>query len=131
MKKMPLGGIKLKQDMICPGPLMEDALSEAVAEFFRNIRPGRERLFDYYRGEQPVPKGPSIRGRPNSLLWVPFPRYITEIHTGYFLGFPPTPLLSRKTLLENLPLISDAESELRQKVKEAAEGWNAALKQGI
>lgn len=81
----------MKQDMICPGPLMEDALSEAVAEFFRNIRPGRERLFDYYRGEQPVPKGPSIRGRPNSLLWVPFPPLYYGNTYGLFPGVSPDP----------------------------------------
>ena len=85
----------MKQDIICPEPLTEERLSEATAEFFRYIRPGRERLFDYYRGEQPVLKGPAVRGRPNNLLRVPFPRYITEVHTGYFLGFPPTLALER------------------------------------
>ena len=85
----------MKQDIICTGPLTEEALSEAVAEFFQRLRPHREQLFDYYRGEQPVPKGEAVRGRPNNLLRVPFPRYITEVHTGYFLGLPPTLSLSR------------------------------------
>ena len=80
----------MNQDIICAGPLAEDVLSDAVAQFFRQIRPQRERLFDYYRGEQPVPKGEAVRGRPNNLLRVPFPRYITEVHTGYFLGLSPT-----------------------------------------
>lgn len=80
----------MNQDIICAGPLTENALSDAVAQFFRQIRPQRERLFDYYRGEQPVPKGEAVRGRPNNLLRVPFPRYITEVHTGYFLGLAPT-----------------------------------------
>jgi len=80
----------LKQDLICSAPLTEDGLSEAIAGFLQKIRPHRERLFDYYRGEQPVPKGQAVRGRPNNLLRVPFPRYITEVHTGYFLGIPPT-----------------------------------------
>ena len=34
-------------------------------------------------------KGEAVRGRPNNLLRAPFPRYITEVHTGYFLGIPP------------------------------------------
>ena len=85
-----MGGLLLKQDIICAGPLTEDVLTDAVARFFRELRPGRERMFDYYRGEQPVPKGEAVRGRPNNLLRVPFPRYITEVHTGYFLGLPPT-----------------------------------------
>ena len=85
----------MKQDIICTGTMTEDSLSEAIVEFFQRIRPPRDRLFDYYRGEQPVPKGEAVRGRPNNLLRVPFPRYITEVHTGYFLGLPPTLSLHR------------------------------------
>lgn len=80
----------MKQDIICQSPLTEEGLSAAVSEFLNRVRPERERLFDYYRGEQPVPKGETARGRPNNLLRVPFPRYITEVQTGYFLGLPPT-----------------------------------------
>ena len=80
----------MKQDIICPGPLTEEALTQAVEAFVMEVRPGRERLYDYYRSQQPVPKGEAVRGRPNNLLRIPFPRYITEVHTGYFLGLPPT-----------------------------------------
>ena len=80
----------MKQDITCAAPLDEAALSAAVAEFFRAVRPERERLYDYYRGTQSVNKGEAVRGRPNNLLRIPFPRYITEVHTGYFLGMPPT-----------------------------------------
>ena len=80
----------MKQDIICQFPLTQERLSAAVGEFLRRIRPERERLFRYDRGEQPVPKGETARGRPNNLLHIPFPRYITEVHTGYFLGVPPT-----------------------------------------
>lgn len=82
-------------DFICAAPLTEETLSQAVGDFLRRLRPRRERLFDYYRGEQPVPKGEAVRGRPNNRLRVPFPRYITEVHTGYFLGLPPTLALDR------------------------------------
>ena len=85
-----MGGIPLNQDFTCAGPLTAETLSAAVADFLRRVRPRRERLFDYYRGEQPVPKGEAVRGRPNNRLRIPFPRYITEVHTGYFLGLPPT-----------------------------------------
>lgn len=61
-----------------------------MAEFLRNIRPERQRLYAYYHGQQPIPKGEAVRGRPNNLLHAPFPRYITEVHTGYFLGQPLT-----------------------------------------
>lgn len=80
----------MKQDIICPGPLTEEAITQAVEAFLMEVRPGRERLYDYYRSQQPVPKGEAVRGRPNNLLRIPFPRYIAEVHTGYFLGLPPT-----------------------------------------
>ena len=64
----------LNQDIFCPAPLTEESLTTAVETFYRTVRPERERLFDYYRGEQPVPKGEAVRGRPNNLLRVPFPR---------------------------------------------------------
>lgn len=85
----------MNQDYICAGELTEEALADAVAHFFHSLRPRRERLFDYYRGDQPVPKGEAVRGRPNNLLHAPFPRYITEVQTGYFLGLPPTLAFSR------------------------------------
>lgn len=79
----------MKQDIICPGVPDAEMLGAAVGEFLRTVRPDRQRLYDYYRGEQPVNKGEAVRGRPNNLLRAPFPRYITEVHTGYFLGIPP------------------------------------------
>ena len=42
-----LGGMPLRQDIICAGPLTEDALSRAMADFLRRLRPRRQRLFDY------------------------------------------------------------------------------------
>lgn len=80
----------MKQDFICAGELTGERLSEAVAFFLRELRPARQRLLDYYHGQQPVPKGEAVRGRPNNHLRIPFPRYISEVHTGYFLGIPPT-----------------------------------------
>lgn len=79
----------MKQDIICLGVPDAEMLGAAVGEFLRTVRPDRQRLYDYYRGEQPVNKGEAVRGRPNNLLRAPFPRYITEVHTGYFLGIPP------------------------------------------
>ena len=82
--------MSLHQDIICSTPLSEEDLSQACARFFRDIRPHRERLMDYYLGRQSVPKGEAVRGRPDNRLRVPFPRYITQVQTGYFLGQPPT-----------------------------------------
>lgn len=80
----------MKQDIICTGVPDAEALGAAVSEFLRTVRPERQRLFDYYRGEQSVNKGETVRGRPDNRMRAPFPRYITEVHTGYFLGLPPT-----------------------------------------
>ena len=80
----------MKQDIICTGQPEAEALGAAVGEFLRTVRPERQRLYDYYRGEQSVDKGETVRGRPDNRLRAPFPRYITEVHTGYFLGLPPT-----------------------------------------
>lgn len=80
----------MRQDIICAAVPDAEALGAAVGEFLRTVRPERQRLYDYYRGEQSVDKGETVRGRPNNRLRAPFPRYITEVHTGYFLGISPT-----------------------------------------
>lgn len=85
----------MHQDLIASIPLSEECLSDACGFFFREIRPHRERLMDYYLGRQSVPKGETVRGRPDNRLRVPFPRYITQVQTGYFLGQPPTLAFAR------------------------------------
>ena len=54
----------MKQDIIASGLPDARALGTAVGEFLRTVRPERQRLYDSYRGEQPVNKGEAIRGRP-------------------------------------------------------------------
>lgn len=95
-------------DFICSAPLDQDTVAQAVGWFFRSIRPQRERMLQYYRGEQPVPKGEPARGRPDNRLRVPFPRYITEVHTGYFLGQPPTLAFDRPREEEFFHALPDA-----------------------
>ena len=96
----------MKQDIICPGVPDAEMLGAAVGEFLRTVRPDRQRLYDYYRGEQPVNKGEAVRGRPNNLLRAPFPRYITEVHTGYFLGIPPALAYGEATTGERYTALS-------------------------
>ena len=76
--------------ILCARPADAQALGAAVETFVRTLRPRRARLYDYYRGAQGVPKGERVSGRPDHRLCVPFPRYITEVQTGYFLGRSPT-----------------------------------------
>ena len=117
----------MKQDIICPGPLTEEALTQAVETFLMEVRPGRERLYDYYRSQQPVPKGEAVRGRPNNLLRIPFPRYITEVHTGYFLGLPERPIQS--ILLENC--VFTYAPDAKPFVPAMADGVAECLHQGL
>lgn len=58
----------MKQDIICTGPPDAETLGAAVGEFLRTVRPERQRLYDYYRGEQSVDKGETVRGRHRHLL---------------------------------------------------------------
>ena len=76
--------------IVCARPTDAPSLGAAVEEFLRTRRPRRARLYDYYRGTQGVPKGERVSGRPDNRLCAPFPRYITEVQTGYFLGQCPT-----------------------------------------
>ena len=103
----------MKQDIIYPGQVTEETLGAAVAEFLLRIRPQRERLLDNYRGEQPIPKGEAVRGRPNNLLRVPFPRYITESTPGTFWTCPPTLAFPAQ---EDAKAFSQLETNLRQNI---------------
>lgn len=89
----------MKQDIICSGVPDAEMLGAAVGEFLRTVRPDRQRLYDYYRGEQPVNKGEAVRGRPNNLLRAP----VSTLHHGdthgIFSRHPPPAL----TYLNALP----------------------------
>ena len=110
-------------DLITSAPLSQDTLAQAVGRFFRTVRPQRERMFQYYRGEQPVPKGETARGRPDNRLRVPFPRYITQVQTGYFLGQPPTLAFDRpreEELFRALPDAAHISCHLYQAARDAS-----------
>ena len=110
-------------DLITSAPLSQDTLAQAVGRFFRTVRPQRERMFQYYRGEQPVPKGETARGRPDNRLRVPFPRYITQVQTGYFLGQSPTLAFDRpreEKLVRALPDAAQVSCHLYQAARDAS-----------
>ena len=79
-----------------------DELSRMVGQFLTVERPRRQRLFTYYRGEQGVDKGRIAAGRPNNLLVSNYAKYISDVHTGYFLGQTPTFTCSGKRVQERL-----------------------------
>ena len=78
------------------------ALQEQVSRFLRQERPRRARLTEYYRGQQGVRKGPIAQGRPNNQLTANFAKYITDVHTGYFVGLPPTLTFDRRRAQERV-----------------------------
>lgn len=77
-------------------------LRSLVEQFLRLERPRRLRLQEYYRGEQGVRKGPIAQGRPNNQLVANYAKYITDVHTGYFMGVPPTLTFERKRVQERM-----------------------------
>lgn len=83
-------------------PITAEMLAAQVIRFLRQERPRRIRLEQYYQGEQGVRKGPVAQGRPNNQLTANYARYIADVHTGYFLGLPPTLTFSRRRVQERM-----------------------------
>lgn len=79
-----------------------DELKALVERFLALERPRRAMLTDYYRGEQDVRKGPVAQGRPNNRLVSNYAKYISDVHTGYFMGVPPTLTFGRKRVQEKM-----------------------------
>ncbi len=79
-----------------------ESLQQQVERFLTQERPRRARLTDYYLGQQGVRKGPIARGRPNNQLTANYARYITDVHTGYFLGQAPTLTFDRRRVQERM-----------------------------
>ncbi len=89
-----------------------ETLQAQVERFLTCERPRRARLTDYYRGEQGVRKGPIARGRPNNQLTANYARYITDVHTGYFLGQAPSLTFDRpRTQDRMIRALEDASLE--------------------
>ena len=81
--------------------ITKDLLQQRLTDFLTYERPRRQRLFDYYQGNQDVHKGRIVQGRPNNLLKANMAKYITAVQTGYFMGIPLTfdfddPIISDK-----------------------------------
>ncbi len=94
-------------------------LREHVRQFLALERPRRAMLTSYYRGEQGVRKGPVAQGRPNNQLTANYAKYISDVHTGYFMGLPPTLTFERKRVQERM-LRALEEASLDQMLFDAA-----------
>ncbi len=77
-----------------------EELLRHVEAFLSEEQPRRQSLIRYYQGRQGVRKGPIAQGRPNNQLVSNYARYITEVHTSYFLGQPPTLTFERRRTQE-------------------------------
>ena len=73
-----------------------EVLLQQVERFLLEEQPRRLRLTEYYHGRQGVRKGPIAQGRPNNQLVSNYAKYITDVHTGYFLGQAPTLTFERR-----------------------------------
>lgn len=83
-------------------------LEEQLERFLTFERPRRETLYDYYRGAQPVRKGPAVPGRPNNLLSANYAKYISDVHTGYFMGVAPTLTFEGKRIQDHMTRALDS-----------------------
>ncbi len=79
-----------------------EILSVLVTQFLTYERPRRQRLYTYYRGQQGVDKGRIVAGRPNNQLVSNYAKYISDVHTGYFLGQAPTFTFAGKRVQERM-----------------------------
>ena len=84
-----------------------ETLAALVKVFLTAERPRRLRLYEYYRGEQGVDKGRVAAGRPNNRLVSNYAKYITDVHTGYFLGQMPTFTFAGKRVQERMTRAMD------------------------
>ena len=82
--------------------ITSEMLQEQVTRFLQQERPRRARLLAYYHGEQGVRKGPVAQGRPNNQLTANYAKYITDVHTGYFLGQRPVLTFERRRAQERM-----------------------------
>lgn len=82
--------------------LSPQELSLHVERFLRQELPRRKRLTEYYQGQQGVRKGPVAQGRPDNQLVANYAKYITDVHTGYFMGQPPTLTFERRRVQERM-----------------------------
>jgi len=77
-------------------------LEDALGRFLTYELPRRRKLWDYYEGAQGVHKGRVAAGRPNNTLVANWAKYITDVHTGYFMGLPPTFTFTGKRVQERM-----------------------------
>ena len=87
--------------------ITSETLAALVKQFLATERPRRLRLYEYYRGEQGVDKGRVAAGRPNNRLVSNYAKYITDVHTGYFLGQMPTFTFAGKRVQERMTRAMD------------------------
>lgn len=73
-----------------------------VERFLREELPRRQKLMEYYRGQQGVCKGMAAQGRPDNRLVSNYAKYITDVHTGYFMGLPPTLTFERRRVQDRM-----------------------------
>ena len=70
--------------------ITNELIAQKIYDFITYTLPEREKNASYYRTDQPVNKGRIIQGRPNNILRTNICKYITDVHTGYFMGVPLT-----------------------------------------
>lgn len=70
--------------------ITSELLAERIYRFLTETLPSRQKNAAYYSTSQAVNKGKIVSGRPNNILRANISKYITDVHTGYFMGVPIT-----------------------------------------
>lgn len=70
--------------------ITNELLAQKIYSFLTDTLPSRQKNAAYYRTSQTVNKGKIVSGRPNNILRSNICKYITDVHTGYFMGVPMT-----------------------------------------
>lgn len=70
--------------------ITKEILAREISDFLIHTLPQRSLNEDYYNSRQAVNKGKTVYGRPDNILRANVCKYITDVHTGYFMGVPAT-----------------------------------------
>ena len=98
-----------------------DNVTKWISEFQRNILPQRQKLGEYYDGENKIIKQGAVKNRPNYSINVNMAKYIIDVATAYTFGVPvqySTENEQEKAILEELKYIlkncNDNEIDFQQ-----------------
>ena len=98
-------------------------LAAAISRHSITIAPRLNRLYEIYKGKHKILDKSSSNDNPCNKIILDYPRYITDVLVGYFLGKPVTyvPNSNGQTFMEELKYIYKANNEQKHNIEIAKE----------